>query len=66
MSVTVVNKVCFNLTAVLHWRRGYFEDISRISLRVSRVSLKISLWISSRISSRIYFSDAGRRWIGRN
>ena len=25
-----MNKVCFNLTAVLHWRRGYFEDISRI------------------------------------
>ena len=23
-----MNKVCFNLTAVLHWRRGYFEDFA--------------------------------------
>ena len=21
-----MNKVCFNLTAVLHWRRGYFAE----------------------------------------
>ena len=23
-----MNKVCFNLTTVLHWRRGYFEDFA--------------------------------------
>ena len=40
-----MNKVCFNLTAVLHWRRGYFEDISRIFRGyfedISRISLRV-------------------------